>query len=928
MNGETIFMLRIARPLFGATAILLLTVALIAKPPAQPPKDEKGPLPFAPKAFPREDEDPLSPGIVKKIELDDEGVDANVPKGAAYFKLGAIARLIPNTRDPVLKDFYTKWSVAYDRISESSGKRVRVCLLPLHREQKFPARFGAFELTDANLPKPFARAFEMGRVNGIRQFEELAIEQARDLLKPTPLTGATPLEQLPAGVKAEAAETLLTATLFVHESARDKGKRKGPGWEKVGKAITDELALTRNKRLKQAVSDGNWALARELGNRMIALYGATPERLEEVYSAKLSEAEAVLEQAGERPAELERVHLALHEYEAKSPKPDQARVAKVRTRLTELSKKLLERADDLVQRDPGAAGRLVTDASLFDPENPKVAELRSTLNLDYSVLVVGYRRLPERMSPALARYDSEFHAVELMFEGLIDPVPDEQVGTWYRPVLALSKPDVVSNARAFQLQRSAVWAGADRSGLDAADVRGTIELLRQRSGMWEAYPLDWISDVRVDDPSRVRVNFSRGHIDPRAIVSFKILPARWLVSQSKSVDDITFATKPFGTGPFALAESNRAGEVLFRANVAYGRRPDRPGQPSIKEIRFVSLVGTRVDPVAELVNDRIHMIPDVPSIELDKFKNLTTKSGKSIQTATARDNRRVWTLAVNHRNPILRDPNVRRGLAHAIDREAILNDVFRSPALAEKPHVAMTGPFPPMSWATPRPNFAAAGGGAQAPPPLLNRDLATAKFSEYLKAAGNRALSLLYPADDPQAKNACEKIKKMVEDLAKIEGNALTIRLDPAVPTDYYRRIRDEHGYDLAYSAFDYPDDWYPFALGAALDPTAAGRGGRNCFGYLVADATYVPTDADRRLGTLLSEIRMHRDPAKLASLAGDIHAKFNETMPFIPLWQLDRHIVISAAVKPWTDDSPRPLSPRFLDPARLFSNVSKWRVE
>ena len=198
-------------------------------------------------------------------------------------------------------------------------------------------------------PSRYARAFEMGRINGIRQFEELAIEQARDLLKPTPLTGATPLEQLPAGVKAEAAETLLSSTLFVHESARDKGKRKGPGWEKVGKAITDELAATRNKRLKQAVADGNWALARELGNRMIALYGATPERLEEVYSAKLSEAEAVLEQAGERPAELERVHLALHEYEAKSPKPDQARVAKVRARLTELSKKLFERADDLVQ---------------------------------------------------------------------------------------------------------------------------------------------------------------------------------------------------------------------------------------------------------------------------------------------------------------------------------------------------------------------------------------------------------------------------------------------------------------------------------------------------------------------------------------------------------------------------------------------------
>lgn len=894
---------------------------------AYQPKDEKGPLPPAPKGFPREEEDPLSPGLVKKIDPDDDNADVNVPKGAAYFKLGQIARLIPLTQDPTLKQFYTTYSVAFDRVIENSGKRIRVCPLPKHRDQKYPARFGAFELSDTNVPRPTARAFEMSQVSRVQHFEEIAIEVAKDLTKPTPTSGATPIELLSPKIKTELAETLLTETLFFTSTAADQGKRKGPGWDVLRKHVYDELAITRGKRLKQAVADQDWALARFLGVRMLDLYERTPALLEEVYSAKLSEAETILDAAGERPAELERVYLALIDYEAKSPNPDKARVAKVRSKLAENSKKKLDRADELAARDPGTAGRLVTEASRYDPENPKVFELKSMLNVDYSVLTVGYRRLPERMSPALARYDSEKHAVELMFEGLVDPVPDEILGTSFRHVLSSRFPVVIPNGRAFTLERSAIWAGGDRAAFDAADVRGTVDLLRQRPGTWSTLPMEWIADVRADDPSHVRMTFSRGHIDPRSLLSFKILPARWLAAQGKAIDDITFANKPFGSGPYVLTES-KPNEVLFRINPTYGRRPDRPGQPSVKDIQFVSLAGK--DIVAEFVNERIHLLPDVPTTELDKFKNATTKSGKSALVATARDDRRVWVLAVNHRNPSLRDPAIRRGLAHAIDRENILDEVFRSAALAEKPHSAMTGPFPPGSWVTPRPNFAvgAANQNLQGPPPLLNRDLASAKFSEYLKNAGNKNLTLLYPADDAQAKKACEKIKKMVEDLAKIEGNALTLRLDPAVPTDYYRRVNEEFSYDLAYYAFDYPDDFYPFALGAALDPTAAGRNGRNLFGYLVTDVTYVPTDADRTLGKLLNEARLYRDPLKLSLLASDVHTKFNEVMPFIPLWRLDRHIVMSAAVKPWTDDSSRPLPPRFLDPAKLFLNVSKWRVE
>jgi peptide/nickel transport system substrate-binding protein len=60
-----------------------------------------------------------------------------------------------------------------------------------------------------------------------------------------------------------------------------------------------------------------------------------------------------------------------------------------------------------------------------------------------------------------------------------------------------------------------------------------------------------------------------------------------------------------------------------------------------------------------------------------------------------------------------------------------------------------------------------------------------------------------------------------------------------------------------------------------------------------------------------------------------DIHLKFNDAVPFVPLWQLDRHLVISTAVKPFTDESQtKPVPVKSLDPNHLLQNISRWRVE
>jgi peptide/nickel transport system substrate-binding protein len=142
------------------------------------------------------------------------------------------------------------------------------------------------------------------------------------------------------------------------------------------------------------------------------------------------------------------------------------------------------------------------------------------------------------------------------------------------------------------------------------------------------------------------------------------------------------------------------------------------------------------------------------------------------------------------------------------------------------------------------------------------------------------------------------------------------------------QRVQVEHNrFDLAYVPFDYPDDWYPYALGAALDVQATGRGGRNWF-HFQSPATNPDAD-DLQLGQLLMGLRNYCDVSGvLAARAADAGKRFNDSLPFIPLWQLDRHTVIHNSLKVFVEDTTEPVNPRLLNPTTLFQGVARWRLD
>ncbi|HEY8503992.1 MAG TPA: ABC transporter substrate-binding protein, partial [Gemmataceae bacterium] len=697
-----------------------------------------------------------------------------------------------------------------------------------------------------------------------------------------------------------------------HQSAVEQNRRVGPGWEPVKAPLEELLKQVRRERLKIFVGRGQWAQAGRIAMRLGVDYPNDRGVLRDIYHLQLAEAAATLRpDAADSFEDFRRLRDALDQYVervAEEGKGDEL-VGAARRRLREEAERYAAEARKLAAAGDAAAAReQLLRAQRLDPALEGVSELRSALDAKYPILYVGMRGLPERVSPPLARTDADRRAVELVFEGLVEAVPDRTLGRRYRPVLAEAAPGLVPLGRSFRLRPGVKWAppggspGEPPRPFDANDVRGTLEMLRAKPDTWAARDAVLLEEVRgIANPLRLDLILRRGYLDPLAPMTFKVLPARRLRQSQSGAFDTGFARQPVGTGPYRFdgVEREQSGRLcaVFRANPYYGQRPGQLGRPFIREIRLFDVTGSS-DPVADLARGNMHIWLDLTSADLARLRADAAAAAQA-RIYTNRSHRRVHFLAVNHRMPALQSPELRRGLAAAIDREKILDEVFRAGEAGA--HRALAGPFPPGSWPAPE--------KAQ---PLHNAVLAGSLLGE--KAP--KELRLAYPADDPAAQEACQRIKEQIEQAA---GGKTEVILEKFPPEELYRKVELEHVFDLAYYHFDYADDL--FWLGGLFDRGATGTGGRNYMGYLGQGAGA----EDLRLEQLVNAPHEHRDFALLRRQAAALHAQFVTQMPFIPLWHLDRHAAVRRDVEIVIEGADA--DPSLLDPATFFTGVEAWKL-
>jgi peptide/nickel transport system substrate-binding protein len=887
-----------------AVAAGVLAAVVLAAATGQPPEIED-----------------TKPRQKKRIVVDDppEPPKGTVPGSDATVRLGELAAAA-ETAPPGIKAVLEKYVVPFDRFTLTSGGTVRVKPIPIHRSEKFPAEFGVQYLNPAGNASDFKNVAKT-EVRRIEHFEEMAQAEAEIWLRKSG-KDEPPIEQLAA------AEKLLAATLRFHDATKAPDRRSGKAWDEVRKAHVERLKDARLRELRAAAKAGNWDRVGEAATILLKEYPRDKDIAREAADARVAEVEQILK--SKTFADQVRAKERLDDLVIRHGDPGGEAVGRVRKELGDEAKRLLVLAK--AERSNGNAARArdyARQAESLDPESPGLRDLRLELGTGSTVLTVGARVFPERLSPATARFDSEKHVVELLFESLVEEVPDIAGGTRYRPGAAVGPPLVIQGGREFDV-RITTPRGDQNPGFDATDVAETVKLYRTRPELWAAAALPYLDDLPTPTGSGgVRVGFRHGHPDPRSLLTFKLLPARWMADKGKKIDDAEFSARPVGTGPFryqGVSSDPKTGArtLTLADNPGYARTKDRTGLPHLREVRFVELEKV-ADPFGEFRGGRLNIIPDLTPAELAKAldQNAAALGGKGV-VHTAAVNRRVYVLALNHRQNALQNRDLRRGLALAIDREGVVQELLGGvPAAYRRTSAALVGPYPAGSWA-------AAKGRGGLPTPLVDRTQAIVSMGRYLSnAAAPRELKLVYPAGDSSAKPACERIKVQVESLFKDAppANRLTLAVEPLAPRDFVRHVETEQRYDLAYLPFDYPDDWHPFGLAAYLDPDAAVRDGRNVTGYLAPGTN--PDADDRALGAELAAFREHRDyTGDLVPRAARVQALFNDRMPFVPLWQLDRHALVASQLKIVVDDAGAVVPAALLEPNRLFHNPARWRMD
>lgn len=123
--------------------------------------------------------------------------------------------------------------------------------------------------------------------------------------------------------------------------------------------------------------------------------------------------------------------------------------------------------------------------------------------------------------------------------------------------------------------------------------------------------------------------------------------------------------KPIGTGPYKAVE-NRAGEfMLIEANDNYWG-----GKPSAKSVKF-AIVPEIAARIAGLTTNEYQIITDLGPDQLDEV----SKDSKLEVVGQPVNNHRLLTY--DQDNKVLKDPRIRRALNMSIDRQAIVDSLWK-----------------------------------------------------------------------------------------------------------------------------------------------------------------------------------------------------------------------------------------------------------
>jgi peptide/nickel transport system substrate-binding protein len=302
------------------------------------------------------------------------------------------------------------------------------------------------------------------------------------------------------------------------------------------------------------------------------------------------------------------------------------------------------------------------------------------------LLIVGYDREPDTLN----RFST--HILEdiqtCVIEGLT--ITDDKMDVV--PLLASEVPTLDNRGVVlrqdggmdvtWKLRPNITWH--DGTPLTSADVKFTVDAINDPAYNPESTDgFDRISSVDTPDPLTAIVHYNEVYA-PYALQFIRGLFPRHVL-QGRDIDRAAdYNRAPLGTGPYRVAEW-KSGEYIRLERV-----PDywRGSQyPHIKQIlfRFIPNTNTRIN---QLKSGEVHLVAMFP---WDKHREVEAIPGVTVHRTPGNAYEHV---TLNERRvPGFRDPQVRKALLHAIDRDTLVSAILDG--LAPVTHGAIQA----VSWA-------------------------------------------------------------------------------------------------------------------------------------------------------------------------------------------------------------------------------------
>ncbi len=296
-------------------------------------------------------------------------------------------------------------------------------------------------------------------------------------------------------------------------------------------------------------------------------------------------------------------------------------------------------------------------------------------------LIYGSLLEPNTLNPLLSDLVATAEVGSLIFNGLVK-VNDK--GEWLAD-LASEVPTPQNGGVSadgltvtYRLRPGVAWH--DGRQFTSADVKFTWEtIMNRRVNVVSRDGYDRISAVDTPDPLTVVVRF-RQYYAPYLTLFTTIIP-RHLLANEVDVNKAPFNRAPVGTGPFRFKEWRLAEAIVLEANPGYFG-----GRPNLDGILYKIIPDSNIM-LTQLKAGEVDVVSNVGGAHVDQVRAVS--GVRAVMTPSM-----IWEhLDLNVDNALFQDARVRRAIALAIDRQALVTNVVKGAASVA------TGDQSPLSWA-------------------------------------------------------------------------------------------------------------------------------------------------------------------------------------------------------------------------------------